>query len=42
MKMASVASSRKLADVQQRHKELGLKLKDLLKLHENMESHLVT
>lgn len=42
LKMASVASSRKLADVLQRHRELGLKLKDMLKLHENMESHLVT
>lgn len=42
LKMASVASSRKMEDVQQRHKELGQKLKDLLKLHENMESRLVT
>lgn len=40
LKMASVASSRKIEDVQQRHRELGLKLKELLKLHDNLESHL--
>jgi hypothetical protein len=42
LKMASVASHRKIDAVQQQHKELGQKLKDLLKLHENMESRLVT
>ena len=42
LKMASVASNRKMEGVQQRHKELGQKLKDLIKLHEKMESHLIT
>lgn len=40
LKMASVASSRKMEDAQHRHRELGLKLRELLKLHENLESHL--
>lgn len=40
LKMASVASSRKMDEARQRHRELGLKLQDLLKFHENLESHL--
>lgn len=40
LKMASVASSRKMEDAQQKHRELGLKLRELLKLHENLASHL--
>ena len=40
LKMASVASNRKMEDARQRHRELGQRLRELLKFHEKLESHL--
>ncbi len=40
LKMASIASSRKIQDVMERHKTIGLKMKEMSKLHENLESYL--
>ena len=42
LKMASIASSRKLQDAQERHRELGVKLQEILTCHENLQSHLAT
>ena len=42
LKMASVASKRKLEDVQTKHTQLGDKLRALLELHRDIESHLST
>ena len=42
LKMASIASSRKMEDIYQQHKELGTKLRDLLRLHDNLETHMST
>lgn len=40
LQMASVASKMKLKDIQQRHTELGHKLRELTQLHKDIESHL--
>ena len=42
LKMASVASKRKLADAQESHRELGSKLQEVLRLHKEMDGHLNT
>ena len=42
LKMASIASSRKMEDICKQHKELGTKLRDLLRLHDNLETHMST
>ena len=39
LKMASVASKRKLADAEEKHRELGSKLQELLRLHKEMDAH---
>ena len=39
--MASVASKRKVEGVEVKHKELGEKLKELLRLHKEMGTDLV-
>lgn len=38
LKMASVASQRKMSDVHQKHRELGSKFKELLQLHRDMDN----
>lgn len=40
LKMASVASQQKLGEAQQRHRDLGHKLQELVRLHRELETHL--
>lgn len=40
LKMASIASNRKIQEVREQHKAIGMKMKELLKLHESLDSHL--
>ena len=40
LKMASIASNRKKQDVREQHKAIGMKMKELLKHHNSLESHL--
>ena len=39
LKMASVASKRKLSDVQLKHRELGDRLEEVLQLHRQVDGH---
>ena len=41
LKMASVASKRKVEGVELKHKELGEKLQELLRLHQDITTDLV-
>ncbi len=40
LKMASVASRRKLTDAQKKQSQFGSKLEELLQLHRDIETHL--
>lgn len=39
LRMATMGSQRKLTDLQQKHRELGSRLEEVLRLHREMNGH---